>query len=491
MTSKVYLLDFYCYKPPEELVVSMVDVDVAWNERRKHEGSIFTKGNNISAEDAAKADAEAQDIIDFQYRVWQRAGLSDNATYLPKAIHPKFCGNNPRTDMDAAAEECRMAVCGAVEGVLKQTGLRATDIDILISTCSIYCPTPSMASMIVNAFKMRKDIEAWHLGGMGCANGVVAVNLAADLLKAHPGKIALFVTNETTTPCFYKGRDKHRLVTNVLFRMGAAASILTNKPSLARKAKYSLEHRVRVHMGASDPAYKCIWYGPDSEGLNGIYLGLDVVKEASKGLTLAMTKIGRYVLNFDQMLAWVWNYIQRVVLKKTDVPPYSPSFAECIQHFLIHAGGAKVLDGIGTNLKLTEAHLWPSRAVLRYFGNISSSTTWYTLACIESLRGVRKGDKVLMVGVGSGIKCGVCVWKAQRDIEDVHEAWRMRAEAGDRVRLADVRHGGLHVGLRLLSLAILALLLALLYRVFVAAGGLPSLDSLPIPGKSAFQKYFA
>ncbi len=39
-----------------------------------------------------------------------------------------------------------------------------------------------MASMVVNAFGLRSDIQAYHLGGMGCANGVVAVNMVADLL---------------------------------------------------------------------------------------------------------------------------------------------------------------------------------------------------------------------------------------------------------------------------------------------------------------------
>ena len=36
-----------------------------------------------------------------------------------------------------------------------------------------------------------------------------------------------------------------------------------------------------------------IHYGPDDEGINGIYLGLDVVTEASRGLTQAMNKVGR------------------------------------------------------------------------------------------------------------------------------------------------------------------------------------------------------
>jgi 3-ketoacyl-CoA synthase len=43
-----------------------------------------------------------------------------------------------------------------------------------------------MASMLVNHFKMRTDIQSYHLGGMGCANGVVAINLIRDLLQVNP-----------------------------------------------------------------------------------------------------------------------------------------------------------------------------------------------------------------------------------------------------------------------------------------------------------------
>lgn len=38
---------------------------------------------------------------------------------------------------------------------------------------------------------------------------------------------------------------------------------------------------------------RCIWYGPDDLGNNGVYLGMNVVTEASRGLTLAMTKVRR------------------------------------------------------------------------------------------------------------------------------------------------------------------------------------------------------
>jgi 3-ketoacyl-CoA synthase len=36
---------------------------------------------------------------------------------------------------------------------------------------------------------------------------------------------------------------------------------------------------------------------------------------------------------------------------------------------------------------------------------------------------VPAGDRLLQIGVGSGIKCGVNVWKAVRDVHDVQDAW--------------------------------------------------------------------
>lgn len=63
------------------------------------------------------------------------------------------------------------------------TGLAPKDVDIIVTTCSIFCPTPSLTSMVVNHFKMRTDVQSYHLGGMGCSNGVVAVNLIKDLLR--------------------------------------------------------------------------------------------------------------------------------------------------------------------------------------------------------------------------------------------------------------------------------------------------------------------
>ncbi|EFJ44710.1 hypothetical protein VOLCADRAFT_95052 [Volvox carteri f. nagariensis] len=411
------------------------------------------------------------DLVDFQARVFARSGLSPTETYLPPMLNPAFVGPDLLTDLDSASKECRMAVCGAVEGLFKKTGLTPTDIDILITTCSIYCPTPSMASMVVNAFGLRKDVQSYHLGGMGCSNGVVGINLVADLLAAHPNSNALFITTEITTPAYYWGVERHRLVTNLLFRMGAAAMLLTNKASLARPtgrgaqgrgAKYQLLRRVRVHSGQNDEAFTAIHFSPDDKGKNGIYLGKNVVKEASRALGDAMTKAS--------------------ATPPSSRPPYRPNFQQStVRHFLLHAGGAKVLDGLGEALQLDDTKLAPSRTVLHDYGNISSSTTWYTLACVETTTGIKKGERVLQIGVGSGMKCGVNVWRALRDVYELHEAWAHRVSPEQRASLelrgaVDVAHGWSHMSLRALFAVLMVLLAAamhwlMLQRVAAAAAG--------------------
>ena len=59
------------------------------------------------------------------------------------------------------------------------------------------------------------------------------------------------------------------LIPNTLFRMGGAAMILTNRLTEYGRAKYELQHVVRVHLGADDMAYEC---APALFALNSCYL---------------------------------------------------------------------------------------------------------------------------------------------------------------------------------------------------------------------------
>ena len=59
--------------------------------------------------------------------------------------------------------------------------------------------------------------------------GVIAVDLARQTLQVVPNTYALVVSTENITQNWYHGNQKSMLIPNTIFRMGAAAVLLTNK----------------------------------------------------------------------------------------------------------------------------------------------------------------------------------------------------------------------------------------------------------------------
>ena len=53
-----------------------------------------------------------------------------------------------------------------------------------------------------------------------------------------------------------------------------------------------------------------------------------------------------------------------------------------------------MVQEIEKQLNLTKEYVDPSFECLERFGNLSSSSVWYTLANIESLKGVKRGEKI-------------------------------------------------------------------------------------------------
>lgn len=233
------------------------------------------------------------------------------------------------------------------------------------------------------------------------------------------------MSTENITQNWYFGNDRSMLIPNVLFRMGGAAMYLTNRASEKKKSKYLLQHVIRVHQGADDKAYRCVFQHPDKDGVIGVELNKDLLASASKALTKNMTKMGPLVLPWTEKLFVALNLIATRVFKMK-VKPYVPDFKTAFQHFCLHAGGRAIIEGLAKQLNLPPEKTEPSFQTLHWYGNTSSSTIWYSLAYAESCQGVKKGDVVWQVGFGSGFKCNSAVWKAINEINTVHRAWKHR-----------------------------------------------------------------
>lgn len=177
-----------------------------------------------------------ESAIKFQEQVLKKSGIGDE-TYLPKAVfRPGYTST-----LKEGREELSMVMFGAIKNLLAATKVKPKDIKILIVNCGILNTTPSISSMVINHFKLRPDIRSFNLGGMGCAAGIAAVDLAKDLLDAYPRSYALVVSTEAVSYSWYSGNDYDMLLPNCFFRMGASAVLLSNYRLDRWRAKYELK----------------------------------------------------------------------------------------------------------------------------------------------------------------------------------------------------------------------------------------------------------
>ncbi|KAG6389544.1 hypothetical protein SASPL_151015 [Salvia splendens] len=384
----IYLVDFACYKPSDDYKV--------------------TKDEFISL--ARKSGKFDEACLEFQKRILDSSGLGDE-TYVPKSIGS---AENTATMKEGRAEASAV-IFGALDELFEKTRLRPKDVGVLVLNCSLFNPTPSLSAMIINHYKMRGNILSFNLGGMGCSAGLIALDLARDMLQANPNNYALVVSTEMVGFNWYPGKDRSMLIPNCYFRMGCSAVLLSNRRRDACRAKYSLEHIVRTHKGADDRSFRSVHQEEDSEKHKGLKISKDLVEVGGDAIKTNITTLGPLVLPFSEQLLFLSTLVWKTVMGGPQPPkPYIPDYKLAFEHFCMHAASKTVLDELQRNLKLSDENLEASRATLHRFGNTSSSSIWYELAYLEAKERVKRGDRVWQLSFGSGFKCNSVVWKSLR-----------------------------------------------------------------------------
>ncbi|CAM8907090.1 unnamed protein product [Rhodiola kirilowii] len=394
--TSVLLVDYACYRPPSSL-------QVKFHQFMEHSKLI--------------GDFD-ESSLEFQRKILERSGLGEE-TYVPEAMHHV----PPQPSMSAAREEAEQVMFGALDNLFSNTGVKPKDIGILVVNCSLFNPTPSLSAMIVNKYKLRGNIRSYNLGGMGCSAGVIAIDLAKDMLQVHRNTYAVVVSTENITQNWYFGNKKSMLIPNCLFRVGGAAVLLSNKSKDRKRAKYQLVHVVRTHKGADDKAFRCVYQEQDDKGKTGVSLSKDLMAIAGGALKTNITTLGPIVLPISEQLLFFATLVSKKLFN-SKVKPYIPDFKLAFEHFCIHAGGRAVIDELEKNLQLLPDHVEASRMTLHRFGNTSSSSIWYELAYIEAKGRMRRGNRVWQIAFGSGFKCNSAVWLALRNVKpSVNGPW--------------------------------------------------------------------
>lgn len=301
--------------------------------------------------------------------VFENAGIRTRRSVKPIAWYSEPAGWPERTRAYLEGG-CELFIAAA-QNALDKAGLKASDVDTVVTVSSTGIATPSLEARCAERLGLRPDVARIPVFGLGCAGGVTGLALAAKIAQASPGSLVLLVCVELCTLSF-RGEtfSKANIVATALFGDGAAAALVrAGGKEGATAITGSAEHQ---WPGTLD----IMGWDVDPEGL-GVVFAKAIPPFAEENLGEAMAGL-----------------LSRMGVSRDDVG-----------RFACHPGGAKVITAIERSLGLPQGELDVEREVLSEFGNMSAPTALFVLERVLERPGP---DLNVLTAMGPGFTASAC-----------------------------------------------------------------------------------
>jgi alkylresorcinol/alkylpyrone synthase len=247
---------------------------------------------------------------------------------------------------------------------LASAGLRASDVDTVVTVCSTGIATPSLDARVAKRMGFRSDISRVPVFGLGCAGGASGLSIGSRLARARPGTNVLLVTIELCSLALRLDElTKANIIATSLFADGAAAILMR-----AGDGGETLIEATGEHLWPD--TLDVMGWSVDPLGF-GVILRRTVPEFVTEQLKPALTQV-----------------LARMNLSVAD-----------IDKFICHPGGAKVIGAIETALSLDQGTLEHERQVIAEYGNMSAPTVLFIL---ERARAKGLPPRSLLTALGPG-----------------------------------------------------------------------------------------
>jgi len=258
----------------------------------------------------------------------------------------------------------------AASTCLEQAGIDAATVDGIVVVSTTGMTAPSLDARLMDRMEFRRDVKRLPVFGLGCAGGVLGLARTAALARADPGSVWLLLVVELCGLTF-RSRDQSNsnIVATALFGDGAAAALIScdgDGPRIMASGEHTWPGSLDV-MG---------WHVED-DGF-GVLFSRDIpalVRDRFRAAT-------------DAFLAGQGRTLDDIDL------------------FVMHPGGAKVIDALQDALDLSPGALDVSRSILREHGNMSAATVLFVL---ERVLGSGARGRMLLGALGPGFTAGFAI----------------------------------------------------------------------------------
>ena len=288
---------------------------------------------------------------------------------------------------DLYIEQAEAMSLAAAQQALDRAGLAPQDVDFILYVSTSGLVTPSMDARLITKLGLKPDTKRLPIWGLGCAGGVSGLSRALDWCKAYPDKIALLVAAETSS-LTYQADDysmKNFIVCS-LFADGAAAVLVAGEECrMSGDARHSTFAPLQFLSSQST-------LFPNSEHVMGWDVG----------------DMGMEVILAPEIPARIARDLKPVVEQL--LQPHGLCACD-VKHYIMHPGGARVLDAFDQTFELQHDEMRFSRSVLRQYGNMSAPTALFVLEQILAGNVIQSGEHALIGAMGPGFSSELILMK--------------------------------------------------------------------------------
>ncbi|WNI19443.1 type III polyketide synthase [Actinacidiphila sp. ITFR-21] len=261
----------------------------------------------------------------------------------------------------------------AVRGALDEAGLRARDVDLVISTSVTGIAAPSIEARLAGRLGLREDVKRVPIFGLGCVAGAAGLARLHDYLDARPDGVAVLLSVELCSLTLQRAdASAANLVAGALFGDGAAAVVAVGRDRPGGRPDEGprvVATRSRLYPGTE----RLLGWDIGDRGFQ-IVLGGDLPD-------LVRSHLGSDV---------------RAFLADHDLKPQDVTAWVC------HPGGPRILEAVRETLDLPARALELAWRSLAEVGNLSSASVLHVLRDTLALRPPLPGSAGLLLAMGPG-----------------------------------------------------------------------------------------
>lgn len=348
-------------------------------------------------------------------RVHAASGVTGRHLVLPLEQYARLDGFGARNDafLHAALDLGRDAVLGA----LGRTDLKASEIDLVVSTSVTGIAAPSLEARLAAALGLRADVKRVPVFGLGCVAGAAGLARLHDYLVGHPDEVALLLSVELCSLTLQQAdASMQNLVAGALFGDGAAAVLAVGSRRAGSRdcdpVHAGNRHGEPARAGKQDGSPAAAEHRRNAPARAGNRRGSPV----PGGPEIVATRSHLFPGTQD-LLGWTIGDTGFHVMLGADVPDLvRGQLGPVVRDFLAengvgtgdvtawicHPGGPRVLDAVRDALDLPARALEPARRSLAEVGNLSSASVLHILSDTLASRPPLPGTPGLLLAMGPG-----------------------------------------------------------------------------------------